>query len=191
MGISGAQSAVQISASFITQRVGGFPSWGILQLPTTHSLTLVRHYKEEWSCSEGPIPCKVNNIQTVYCLVFPLLCSPPAVDISISHYDIQMYTTWGCIKWRQTEVIFYSCIGKLILLSWRVIIFHFYNVYSMLLPSLECLRTFSSIVFSTHADTQTWMTYLLVESNEKWKLLKLASRFVLLFCLNHASMWLK
>lgn len=121
--------------------------------------------------------------------------SLPTCWVSISHYVIHMCTTWGLVKpRRQTELLGFSppvlknseCDG------WMRITFHFLSCLWRC-EALSVSRRSMQIHTHTHThDIQTLIQiYLAVESNEKWKLLKSASRFVLLFRLNHAPMWLK
>lgn len=86
MGICGAQSAAQISASFITQRAEVF--FFFLWLPEgcfNFPLHTVRHMYDitggkKWSRSEG----EAKNCLAVYCLVFPLLFIPHLLYLNIS-----------------------------------------------------------------------------------------------------------
>lgn len=122
------------------------------------------------------------------------ITSHPTCWVSISHYVIHMCTTWGLVKpHRQTEPLgFFPVLKNSECDGWRRITFHCLSCLWRL-RGLECLKTLDADSQHTHTHARNTNTqiYLAVESNEKWKLLKSASPFVLLSRLNHAPMWLK
>lgn len=158
MGISGAQSAVQISASFITQITGGFSflrdaSNFPLHTQFSACMTLQGRMKLLWRQKVALFLTKeiifVQHIASCF-----HYSSPPTCCISISLYDILMHL--GLSETTKTNR------PDLLFLYWRSVTvkgkLHFYLANSSpAAKPIESLKTHGGVAFSTptHIHTHT------------------------------------
>lgn len=182
MGISGAQSAVQISASFITQITGGFSflrdaSNFPLHTQFSACMTLQGRMKLLWRQKVALFLTKeiifVQHIASCF-----HYSSPPTCCISISLHDILMHL--GLSETTKTNR------PDLLFLYWRSVTvkgkLHFYLANSS--PSAKPIvsqdtrwRGVQHSDAHTHTYIKSHKIHLVVETNEKGKALKIRIRF--------------